>query len=532
MKKTISILLIFCWGVLLSQQNLNNLLDSLAIVKKDTEIMNLSLRVAEQLKYEDWKRTEHYINLAKSKAEESDSSQLLAEFYRTTAEIYYDVEIFDMAIEYNLLAYEYFEDKSGNEKFQIENSLAIIYSLLRNKERSLYHFKRIYEHYKKNNQKELPIILNNIGTLYLNNEEIDSALIYLEKSRKLLAENPNKDLMPFVLTNIARSYAYLDKKDLAEKYFYQAINDLPKDDSETRNYVYSIVAEYHLNSGDAKLAVDYALKAKEQDVVYYGFSNLKVFQVLYKAYLELGNFEESARYFKEYDRIRDNLDIEKKAVNVEKQRIEQDFKNKEEILELQDQKKRANLFIIILLLLVALLALALFLFRYRTRFTKLNLENELTRSQKRELELSLELKNKELTSKAMLEAERSEFFTSVQEDITAIQNLSDKDSVMAALNTLNKKIGYKSGESVWEDFEMSFINVYDSFYENLMKKHPDLSVFDKRICALIKLNLSTKEISNLTKSSVKAVENMRTRLRKKLGLTNQKTELSVYLSQF
>jgi hypothetical protein len=72
-------------------------------------------------------------------------------------------------------------------------------------------------------------------------------------------------------------------------------------------------------------------------------------------------------------------------------------------------------------------------------------------------------------------------------------------------------------ESVWEDFELNFTNVYDSFYEKLNERHSHLTVFDKRIRTLIKLNPSTKEIARLTKTSVKSIENIRTRLRKKIG---------------
>lgn len=81
----------------------------------------------------------------------------------------------------------------------------------------------------------------------------------------------------------------------------------------------------------------------------------------------------------------------------------------------------------------------------------------------------------------------------------------------------------------WEEFELRFSNVYESFYKKLDALHPNLSALDKRICALIKLNLSTKEIANITKSSIRSIENIRTRLRKKIGLTNSKTDLNKYL---
>jgi DNA-binding NarL/FixJ family response regulator len=94
-----------------------------------------------------------------------------------------------------------------------------------------------------------------------------------------------------------------------------------------------------------------------------------------------------------------------------------------------------------------------------------------------------------------------------------------------------RKIKQNSALNNWEEFEYRFSNVHESFYEKLNKFHPDLSTLDKRICALLKLNLSTKEIANLTKTSIKSVENTRTRLRKKLGLTHTDKNLSSYLSE-
>src|SRR5690606_15663591 len=155
--------------------------------------------------------------------------------------------------------------------------------------------------------------------------------------------------------------------------------------------------------------------------------------------------------------------------------------------------------------------------RYKNRLVKVKLENELKELREKELKLELELKNKELASKTIRETEYSELINIVQKDLKEIQSKALQSETKHALNQLVHKIKSSASQNNWEEFELRFSHIYESFYEKLNHLHPTLSSHDKRICALIKLNLSTKEIANLTKTSVKSIENTRTRLRKKLG---------------
>ena len=71
----------------------------------------------------------------------------------------------------------------------------------------------------------------------------------------------------------------------------------------------------------------------------------------------------------------------------------------------------------------------------------------------------------------------------------------------------------------WQLFEAYFKNAHQAFWERLQGKFPDLTSGDLRICCLLRMNLSTKEIASLLNISVRAVEIRRYRLRKKLELS-------------
>ena len=84
---------------------------------------------------------------------------------------------------------------------------------------------------------------------------------------------------------------------------------------------------------------------------------------------------------------------------------------------------------------------------------------------------------------------------------------------------------------LWQEFEFRFQQVHEQFYKALNEKFPDLSPSDRRLCAFLKLNMTTKEISAITHQNAKSIDVARTRLRKKLSLTGTDHNLVSFLSQ-
>jgi DNA-binding CsgD family transcriptional regulator len=72
--------------------------------------------------------------------------------------------------------------------------------------------------------------------------------------------------------------------------------------------------------------------------------------------------------------------------------------------------------------------------------------------------------------------------------------------------------------TVWAEFEMRFQQVHQDFYRKLHETYPDLTPNEIKICAFLKLNMTTKDISAITFQSVKSIQIARTRLRKRMGI--------------
>jgi DNA-binding CsgD family transcriptional regulator len=87
--------------------------------------------------------------------------------------------------------------------------------------------------------------------------------------------------------------------------------------------------------------------------------------------------------------------------------------------------------------------------------------------------------------------------------------------VQRILKKVNRNI---DSDKQWEVFEKHFTGVHEEFLQRLKDDYPDLSPRELKLCAYLRLNISSKEIADLMNISVRGVEISRYRLRKKLQL--------------
>jgi len=77
-------------------------------------------------------------------------------------------------------------------------------------------------------------------------------------------------------------------------------------------------------------------------------------------------------------------------------------------------------------------------------------------------------------------------------------------------------------ERDWNLFETSFNETHESFFKKLKVGHPYLVPNDLKLCAYLRMNMSSKEMASLLNISVRGVEIRRYRLRKKLEVSHDK----------
>ncbi|MFY0600011.1 MAG: tetratricopeptide repeat protein [Cyclobacteriaceae bacterium] len=209
--------------------------------------------------------------------------------------------------------------------------------------------------------------------------------------------------------------------------------------------------------------------------------------------------------------IKDSYRLEKELQN--------NLNNKRRLEQLEQENRISKLKTVILVGAIFFI-LIIGLVIYRHLRSKYKAEKRWLKHQ-RELEIQkakevLEIKNKELTASALHSIEREELLSEVKNELAKLkQNPEYKD-----LGKLMKNIDVKSTKS-WEEFEVRFTAVNEEFYTRLKEKFPSLGQSDHRLCALIKLNFSSKDIARLLGISTESVHTTRYRLRKKLGLNRQ-----------
>jgi DNA-binding CsgD family transcriptional regulator len=149
-------------------------------------------------------------------------------------------------------------------------------------------------------------------------------------------------------------------------------------------------------------------------------------------------------------------------------------------------------------------------------------ENLLLRNQ--QLRTDVEFKSKELATSVMYLVQKNEFITSMVQKLLNFTPVSKEEKTW--LESIIKEVKQHIDNSTWGEFEIRFQQVHENFYIRLRKRFPDLTPNEEKLCAFLKLNMSTKEISSITFQSVKSIEVARTRLRKKLYLSRDENLVS------
>ena len=152
-----------------------------------------------------------------------------------------------------------------------------------------------------------------------------------------------------------------------------------------------------------------------------------------------------------------------------------------------------------------------------------NNEQKLIKLKNEKLQAEVESKGREITNSAMNMVYKNELLQNIKEEIV---NLRDGEGNKLADNQLKRlqKIIDESmnDERDWNLFEKSFNETHESFFKKLKVGHPHLVPNDLKLCAYLRMNMSSKEIASLLNISVRGVEIRRYRLRKKLNIPHDK----------
>lgn len=135
------------------------------------------------------------------------------------------------------------------------------------------------------------------------------------------------------------------------------------------------------------------------------------------------------------------------------------------------------------------------------------------------LQTEIEYKTRELALSTMHIVQKSETLKKIKEDLDQIaQFVNDVDVRKRIKKTSTLLANDQTLEQDWQSFARHFDQVHADFIKRLKESYPQLSSNDLKLCAYLRMNLTSKEIAPLLNISVRGVEISRYRLRKKMQL--------------
>lgn len=389
-------------------------------------------------------------------------------------------------------------------------------------------------------------LYDNMASAYLELEDKNLAEEYYLKS--LAINEATNDVMGAAATdiNLAILYSTSEQLDKAVYHATKALNVARQRDAMImESYAVRILGSVAFDLKDFELALEYNQRslqiANELDIAYEQKDSYKNLSDIYR---EMGRFEEAYENYVIHKQYNDSLLNQESQLKLAELRAEYETEQKEQqilLLEKESELKSARLISISLalssVLIVVVIGSISFASRKRKEIELLEKNKIIADSKKRIAEEELanaqlreENLQKELTNYALHIVEKNDFLEEVKTEMTDLRSEVKNQDALKQINKLGSKI-YQNLmiNKDREEFEIQVEQACDGFFKSLEQRYPALTNQERRLAALLRLNLSSKEISGILNISPKSVDQSRYRLRKKLDLPKSEN-LGVFLN--
>lgn len=457
----------------------------------------------------------------------------LADAYYRLGDCYKKVGIFDLGFKTTVKALNIYSSENNLKgKRRCYNNIGSFYKYLGEFDKALiFYQKALAISHELNNSEAISSALNNIGTIYSetgknalalefynksyanrkHKRSINSAIYYGNVGGVLLAMGKNTE--SFAALKKAQYYYSLDFDPR-----HKATNEMDLGDYYLATDRIDSAISFYQNA----LQLAKAYRLEERILSCYG--------KLTNAYQKANNlpkaFDSQARYLN----LREKLLNSRKSLEIA--RLEMDFEASKDRLNRDSARLKLLLISIIFILTCLSFALTVFYIRHKHKsivkehiLIQHNLEEE-----KSKVETDLNEKNRELAIYSLQMVQQQETNEAIIRKFESRFNGYSSEvrrEVSSIIQDLERE---SASKTIWEEFEHRFIAVNPEFYQKVLQLFPDLTQNERRLCAFLKLNLSTKEISSITGQTPHSINVARTRLRKKIGLANSEANISDFLS--
>lgn len=529
-------------------QKVDSLLYLVETAKYDSARVSLLILISREYALSDMNRSFQYGEKALNVAEKASDKNLLSQAYFNLGIVTFDQGILDISIKY---LYKYLDIKNElNDKHGVAGgqiNIGAVYLKLNQYEQSREFFEKALDYYEKlpfdeatyTPHKQLITIYNNLGIVSQKLEDFDRAMDYYSRGISLARRTPESHrMLAMLLNNLGSVYIEKEEPEMALKYLSEAFEIRKNnDDLYGMSQSYRMLSGHYIrNNQDEKaleqLRLGYDLAGKVGNI-----SDLaNITQMLHEVYQRKQLIDSAYKYHVLLSELNEKLNHEAALKELAHLAFTAQLKENERVSQLEQKRKEQWYLIIGLTLTLTLVLISLLYFLARNRNRRLSLEKEIINLnsknlelEKSNLEIELDVKNKELATNVMYQIQKNELIQNIVEKLQS-HTLSGQKQDSSWIRGIVRDLEKTKDQTVWGDFEIRFQQVQKEFYDKLNEINPELTVNERRLCAFLSLNMTTKEISAITGQAPRTIDVARTRLRKKLNLTNSNMGLVEFLA--
>jgi tetratricopeptide (TPR) repeat protein len=475
----------------------------------------------------DFKTAMEFAEKAKEISEEMDMQKELALSLRVIGLIYIELSNYEKSSKYFFKSLKIFEQIKDNEGVcKLLSDIGSVNFYQNSYAKALeYYFRSLNIAKEMKDRSGIARSLNNIAAVYEGMKDYEKAGKYFQEASIINRELGNKLWEGINYLNLGTVRLNLKDYDGSFKRLQQALSIFTELQSKILlARCHLNLANYFIETNNPDQGMEYATMALKEGEA----QNLKQIihdaaDIIQKTYLQKGDKENAYKYIVLKYQMKDSLVLMENKAELTNLELQYEFDKREQQKQIEQQRKDLYILIVIISLLIALIVIILILTRLRVKA-----KNALLKQQK--LEHQLEFRNKELATNVLSLMKKNEVLSAISDKLITIKNQAVKDETKDAINKISKEIQKTTEEEIYEEFELRFKQVHSDFYNKLVQRFPGLSPSEQRLCAFLRLNMTTKEISELTGQQPSSLETARYRLRKKLGITNSQVNLITFLS--
>lgn len=459
--------------------------------------------------------------------------------YQEIAELFYYQAAYLQALDYYYKAEKIFRDE--NDQLNLAWNLQKIgetYYYNRQYQVSLSRFLEALHIFRKSgNQKGIASSYGLIGQTYEKTSNYTQATKYQQLALETYRKEKDQTGTAKIYENLASIYEDKLRLDSALKYYTLALNlNQTGHNNRAQIEIINNIGDVYRKTGKYEQGLLYTRKAEKMAI------EMRDAYQLSSAYRDLSkNFDlmkqyDSAYHYSELGRnIFLKIFTEDNAKQLALLQTLFEIQQKDDaISRFEDEKKGDRILVagsaLIIVLLVALAASIISRQRLKLRNEqKLNEQNQVIHeTQNNAIKGELELKSRELTSNTLHVIQANQFLEDMKAELTEMvkdEKRDQKKRMQQMIHRINQSINH---DQHWKEFTGMFEQIHHTFFDKLKTHAEDLTANDIRLVALIKMNLSSKDMAVLFGISQDSLRVARYRLRKKLNLP-QGENLSTFI---